>query len=254
MGMKIHEFSERTGLPPSTLRFYDLKKLLEPKQRLENGYRIYTEEQVSHALLIHSLRLADINIEDIYHFMHSGTEEKERLISNWRREVDSKISSLKIAKQYLSGMNAKEQQINLVKWEEPITFIWFRHMVPRKMNPFQSVMISELEKMNKLGLEVRPGIFLRTLESKGNTMVGEIGFILNKGYQSNLICDESYIEQQEPVLYATMDCNVYDQFMCFHFIRLVNRFGFKTKGLKLEKFDSPDDSTFSYMIPLLNPS
>ncbi|WP_255247467.1 MerR family transcriptional regulator [Paucisalibacillus globulus] len=254
MGMKIHEFSERTGLSPSTLRFYDLKKLLEPQQRLENGYRIYTEEQVSHALMIHSLRLADINIEDIYHFMHSGTEEKERLISNWRREVDSKISSLKIVKQYLSGMSAKEQQINLVKWEKPITFIWFRHTVPRKMNPFQSVMKSELEKINKLGLDVRPGIFLRTLESKANTMVGEIGFILNKGYQSNLICDESYIEQQEPVLYATMECNVYDQFMCFNFIRLVNRFGFKTNGLKLEKFESPDDSTFSYLIPLLNPS
>lgn len=48
MGMKINEFSERTGLPPSTLRFYDQKRLLEPKQRLENGYRIYTDDQVSH--------------------------------------------------------------------------------------------------------------------------------------------------------------------------------------------------------------
>lgn len=255
MGMKIQEFSERTGLPPSTLRFYDLKKLLEPKQRLENGYRIYTEEQVSHALLIHSLRLAGINIEDIYQFMHSDTEEKDRLISTWRREVDSKISSLKIAKQYLYGVTAKEQHINLVKWDEPIIFIWFRHTVPRKMNPFQSVMTSELEKIKKLGLEVRPGIFLRTIESKGNSMVGEVGFILNKGYPSNLICDESYmyIEQQEPMLYATMECNVYDQFMCFNFMRLVHRFGFKTKGLKLEKFESPNESTFSYMIPLLSP-
>lgn len=151
MGMKIHEFSERTGLSPSTLRFYDLKKLLEPKQRLENGYRIYTEEQVSHALIIHSLRLSGINIEDIYQFMHSDSEEKDRLISNWRRDVDSKITSLKIAKQYLYGMTAEEQHINLVKWDEPISFLWFRHTVPRKMNPFQSVMTSELEKIKKLG-------------------------------------------------------------------------------------------------------
>src|SRR5690606_21333635 len=116
------------------------------------------------------------------------------------------------------------------------------------------VMASELEKIKELGLEVRPGIFVRTLESKGDTMVGEVGFIFNKGYQSNLSCDESYIEQQEPVLYATMECNVYDPFMCFNFIRLVNRFGFKTKGIKLEKFESPDDRTFTYLIPLLNPS
>ncbi|MEZ7173198.1 MerR family transcriptional regulator [Sporosarcina sp. OR05] len=256
MGMKINEFSERTGLPPSTLRFYDQKKLLEPKQRLENGYRIYTNDQVSHALIIHSLRLSGISIEDIYQYMYSSEKEKERLISNWNHEVDSKISTLKIAKQYLSGVTAKEQHINLVKWDEPVLFIWFRHEVPREINPFQSVMTSELEKVKKLGLGVRPGIFIRTLESKGNSMVGEIGFILNKEYPSNL-CDKAgnmYIEQLEPTLYATMECNVYDPFMCFNFMRLVHRFGFRTKGVKLEKFESPDESTFRYMIPLLNPS
>jgi len=147
MGMKINEFSERTGLPPSTLRFYDQKKLLEPKQRLENGYRIYTDDQLYQALIIHSLRLAGISIEDIYQYLHSSEEEKERLLSNWRHEVDSKISTLKIAKQYLNGVTAKEQHINLVKWDESVAFIWFKHEVPRKINPFQSVMTVELEKV-----------------------------------------------------------------------------------------------------------
>ncbi|MGN7385444.1 helix-turn-helix domain-containing protein [Sporosarcina sp. SAFN-015] len=254
MGMKINEFSERTGLPPSTLRFYDQKRLLEPKKRLENGYRIYTDDQLSQALMIHSLRLAGISIEDIYQYLHSNEEEMERLISNWRHDVDSKISSLKIAKQYLNGVTAKEQHINLVKWDESVVFIWFRHEVQRKISPFQSVMISSSEKVKKLGLGVRPGIFIRTLESKGNTMVGEVGFILNKEYPSNLgDVSNMYIEQQEPALYATMECNVHDPFICFNFMRLVHRFGFKSKGLKLEKFESPIESTFSYMIPLLAP-
>lgn len=255
MGMKINEFSERTGLPPSTLRFYDQKRLLEPKQRLENGYRIYTDDQVSHALIIHSLRLAGISIEDIYLYLHSDEEEKERLISNWRHDVDTKISTLKIAKQYLNGVTANEQHINLVKWDESVVFIWYKHEVPRKINPFQSVMISDVEKVKKLGLAVRPGIYIRTIEAKGKSMVGEVGFILNKEYPSNLsdIDSNMYIEQLEPSLYATMECNVYDPFICFNFMRLVQRFGFKAKGIKLEKFESPSESTFSYMIPLLMP-
>jgi len=86
-------------------------------------------------------------------------------------------------------------------------------------------------------------------------MVGEVGFILNKEYPSNLsdIDSNMYIEQQEPTLYATMECNVYDPFICFNFMRLVHLFGFNSKGLKLEKFESPNESTFSYMIPVLIP-
>jgi DNA-binding transcriptional MerR regulator len=251
--MTINKFSERTGLAPSTLRFYDQKKLLEPLQRLENGYRIYTEEQVEQALIIHSLRLADIKIDDIYQFLHAEEGEKQQLISTWRQDVEAKLSSLKIAKQYLNGLNVKEQHMHLVKWDSPTTFVWFRHVVPRTMNPFQSVMMADIEKIKHLGIDVRPGIFIRTLESKGNSMVGEVGFMLNEEISMGLMKEDGNmkIEQLEPTLFATMEFNVYDPFMCFHFIKLVHRFGFHTKGFKLEKFEAPHALTFSYMIPLL---
>jgi len=54
-------------------------------KRLENGYRIYSENQVEKALIIHSLRLADIKIEEIYQFLQVGEGEKQQLISAWRR-------------------------------------------------------------------------------------------------------------------------------------------------------------------------
>ncbi|WP_082687121.1 MerR family transcriptional regulator [Bacillus sp. FJAT-27445] len=155
--MTIQKFSERTGLSPSTLRFYDQKKLLEPTGRLENGYRVYSEEQVQHAQMIHSLRLADISIPDIHVYLHADEEKRRQILSSWRREVDAKLSSLKIAKQYLNGMNAKEQHMHLIKWDERPTFIWFRHTVPRKMNPFQSAMISD---MGKIKTTRRTGGFL----------------------------------------------------------------------------------------------
>ncbi|EFV79576.1 hypothetical protein HMPREF1013_00175 [Bacillus sp. 2_A_57_CT2] len=253
MEMTINKFSERTGLSPSTLRFYDQKKLLEPMKRLENGYRIYSEDQVEKALVIHSLRLADIKVEEIYQFLHVDEGEKQQLISAWRQEVEAKLSSLNIAKQYLNGLNYKEQHMHLVKWASPTTFVWFKHVVPRRINPFQSVMKADMEKVKKLGINVRPGIFIRTIDAKGASMVGEVGFILNEENSFDSLKSHSniYIDRLEPTLYATMNFNVCDQFTCFHFIKLVHRFGFNTKGIKLEKFDSPNAQTFSYMIPLL---
>ncbi|MFK7692027.1 MerR family transcriptional regulator [Paenibacillus sp. HJGM_3] len=62
--MKINAFSYRTGLSPSALRFYDRKGLLSPT-RMSNGYRLYSEDQIGTALQIHSLRQADVPLEDI---------------------------------------------------------------------------------------------------------------------------------------------------------------------------------------------
>ncbi|WP_243356417.1 MerR family transcriptional regulator [Bacillus litorisediminis] len=60
----IQEFSKKTGLPPSKLRFYDKKGVLMPSTRLENGYRAYSADQIHLAKMIDSLRQADISIED----------------------------------------------------------------------------------------------------------------------------------------------------------------------------------------------
>ncbi|WP_316569606.1 MerR family transcriptional regulator [Neobacillus sp. YIM B06451] len=249
--MTIQRFSERTGLSPSTLRFYDQKRLLEPSGRLDNGYRVYSEEQVHQAQIIHSLRLADISIQVIHSYLEADEEKRQYLLSGWRQEVESKLASLQVAKKYLNGMNAKEQHMHLVRWDEQPTFIWFRHTVQRKLNPFQAAMLSDLGKTKQFGLDVRPGIYLRTLDSKGDTLTGEVGFILT-GKPSHLPAGgEMYFEKLKPMLYATLECNVNDPFICFQFMRQVHRFGFKSNGVKLEKFDSPSAQTFRYMIPIL---
>ncbi|WP_409276345.1 MerR family transcriptional regulator [Neobacillus sp. SCS-31] len=249
--MTIQKFSERTGLTPSTLRFYDQKKLLEPSERLENGYRVYSEEQVHQAQVIHSLRLADISIQDIYKFLEADEEKKQHLLSGWRHEVEAKLASLQVAKQYLNGMNAKEQHMHLVRWDEQPTFIWFRHTVQRKFNPFQTAMLSDVSKIQQWGLGVRPGIYLRTLDSKGDTLTGAVGFVLTDKPSHVPDCGEMYFEKLKPMLYATLECNIHDPFICFQFMRQVHRFGFKSNGVKLEKFDSPTAQTFRYMIPVL---
>jgi len=43
MNMKIGELAERTGIPASTIRYYEKEGLLPKAQRGANGYRVYQE-------------------------------------------------------------------------------------------------------------------------------------------------------------------------------------------------------------------
>lgn len=252
MEMTINVFSAKTGLPSSTLRFYDRKQLLPPARRLANGYRVYTEDQIDTALMIHSLRQAGIAIEDIKRFLKTNEEEKGRLITKWRKEVDEKLSALRIAKQYLGGIGPRENHIHLLKWEESVTFIWFPHTVPRKVHPFYNVMIADAEEVRRWGNQVSPAVYVRTLGSKGKTMTGEVGFILEKEpiIPANRRQD-AYVQTIEPTLFATMEGSVTDEFLCFQMMQMLRRYGFQAKGVKLEKFASIEDETFQYLIPLV---
>ncbi|MDT0163392.1 MULTISPECIES: MerR family transcriptional regulator [Bacillus] len=251
MEMNIQKFAERTGLPPSTLRFYDRKKLIEPAGRSEKGYRIYTEEQIHKAMVIHSLRQADIKIEEIQSYLQGEEEEKMNWISGWKRELEEKLASMNIAKQYLNSMDAEERHLHLVKWEGDSFFIWFRRTVPRTFHPFQEEMFEISERLKTLRIETKAGVFVRTLESKGDTITGEVGCLLQNQPCKEIGCyRDMYTERTGPSLFAAVECNVYDPFTCFHFMWQIQRFGFKAEGIKMEKYESPESRTFSYLIPL----
>jgi DNA-binding transcriptional MerR regulator len=249
--MNIQKFAERTGLPPSTLRFYDRKKLIEPAGRSEKGYRIYTEEQVYKAMIIHSLRQADIKIEEIQSYLQGEEEDKKNWISGWKRELEEKLASLNIAKQYLNSMHAEERHLHLVKWEGENCFIWIRRTVPRTFHPFQHVMAELSERLEMLRIETKPGVFVRTLESKGETITGEVGCLVHNQPGKEIGCfKDMFTERLGPILFAAVECNVYDPFTCFHFMRQIHRFGFKAEGMKLEKYENHASRTFIYLIPL----
>jgi DNA-binding transcriptional MerR regulator len=54
--MTIQTFSNRTGLPSSTLRYYEKEGLIKPDIRGENGYRLYREEQIPGDLFLKKLQ------------------------------------------------------------------------------------------------------------------------------------------------------------------------------------------------------
>ena len=69
MPYTIKDMSELTGLPASTLRYYDKQGLLPNLKRDGNNIRIFTEEDYRHLRIIECLKRSGLSIKDIKGFI-----------------------------------------------------------------------------------------------------------------------------------------------------------------------------------------
>ena len=63
--MQIKQFAQETALPAKTIRCYEEIGLLPAPDRLENGYRNYSEADVARARLVAGARRLDFSLDDI---------------------------------------------------------------------------------------------------------------------------------------------------------------------------------------------
>lgn len=70
--MKIHELAEKTGLTAPTIRFYEKEGLLDERHvlRLENNYRDYSEEAVTHLTMIKKFQTVGFSLSELKHVFH----------------------------------------------------------------------------------------------------------------------------------------------------------------------------------------
>ncbi len=92
MPYTIKDMSEMTGLPASTLRYYDKQGLLPNLRRDQNNIRIFTDEDYKNLRLIECLKRSGLSIKDIKNFIDMAEEGdtalNERLaIFTRRREI-----------------------------------------------------------------------------------------------------------------------------------------------------------------------
>lgn len=92
MPYTIKDMSELTGLPASTLRYYDKKGLLPNLRRDHNNVRIFTDDDYRQLRFIECLKRSGLSIKDIHNFItltkHGDTALNERLeIFTRRRDI-----------------------------------------------------------------------------------------------------------------------------------------------------------------------
>ena len=70
--MKINEVEERVGITKRNIRYYEKEGLLTPGRNSDNGYRDYTEDDVTELKKIKLLRKLDMPLEEIRRMQHGA--------------------------------------------------------------------------------------------------------------------------------------------------------------------------------------
>lgn len=79
MCYSIHEVSEKTGISPYVLRFYEKEGLLPHIHRSEGGIRYYTEEDIDLLGLICCLKKTGMQLKEIRTFVQLSDKGPETL-------------------------------------------------------------------------------------------------------------------------------------------------------------------------------
>ena len=78
-GLYSSEFAALFGVSRDTLLYYDRIGLFRPQLRAENGYQLYSLDQVHQFDLLRMLRLANLSLEEIDQCLQH--QHPERLLS-----------------------------------------------------------------------------------------------------------------------------------------------------------------------------
>jgi len=96
----IQDVSRQTGLPNSTLRYYEEIGLLEPVERAANGHRRYSQADLGRLILIKNLRRTGMSIEAMCDFValyrggRATARQRRELLQAHRRRVQAHVDEM----------------------------------------------------------------------------------------------------------------------------------------------------------------
>jgi MerR family transcriptional regulator, copper efflux regulator len=98
--MTIGQASERSGVPPKTIRFYEDVGLITPVARLANRYRAYDESNVQTLRFIHRARSLGFSLKEVdellalYRDRRRASRDVKRLALAHVADLDRKVAEL----------------------------------------------------------------------------------------------------------------------------------------------------------------
>jgi DNA-binding transcriptional MerR regulator len=108
--MKIGELSQKTGLPASTIRYYEGLGLLPPARRGQNGYRDYDDEALRRLNAVRASQSLGFTLEAIRGFFNGdGPCQYERVLAQIAvraREMEEEQAALDAQRRNLDAMRS----------------------------------------------------------------------------------------------------------------------------------------------------
>lgn len=122
--MKISEVEARSGVPASTLRYYESLGLLAPR-RSDNGYRAFTESDIQRLDLIGSAKQLGLELPEILDLLvlaDAGTctgvkASLQPVLTGRLEEVDRQIAALSRLRDHL--VSARDHVVSCPDSDEP---------------------------------------------------------------------------------------------------------------------------------------
>lgn len=108
--MTIGGLAKETGVGRETIRYYERRRLIEPVERRESGYRIYDENSAKKLLFIKNAQQLGFTLEEIGELMKLKVSVTGRCGAVKRRaeskleEIDKKVAALNSMKKVLKGL------------------------------------------------------------------------------------------------------------------------------------------------------
>ncbi|MES2253224.1 MAG: MerR family transcriptional regulator [Pseudomonadota bacterium] len=184
----IKDFSKLTQVSVQTLYHYDKFGLLKPSLRHANGYRIYSEMDLSRLQQIVALKFFGFELAQIKRLLSANTDSVEHL-SAQSQQLKEKAQSLFDASQVLdtviSSVTPRESSESHLPWEMIIKTIEVYHMTQKLEHAWIAKILSPDELVEYAQYE--QGLRSRFTESERKSfehswaeLIGQIGINLDK--------------------------------------------------------------------------
>ena len=106
--MKIGELSKQTGVPTSTIRFYEQKGLLPPPERKASGYRNYAQDAKDKLQLIKFSQSLGFTLDELPGLMQGHEGMDKDLIMQRLQQKYAEVESL------LQQLNNKKARLDML--------------------------------------------------------------------------------------------------------------------------------------------
>lgn len=114
--MRVNQLAKSLGITPDTVRFYTRIKVLQPVKSKVNGYREYSETDISRLKFVLSARQLGFAVDDIQQILAQADKDKSPC-PTVRRLIDQRLRETE--QQYLDMVQLRERMVLAVKdWSD----------------------------------------------------------------------------------------------------------------------------------------
>lgn len=108
--MKINQVEQAVGITKKNIRFYEDQGLVHPSRNLENGYRDYSEEDISILLKIKLLRKLSIPIDEIRRMQENRLSLPDCMMRHMIC-LDHEAKNLALIKEMCEELSRREESL-----------------------------------------------------------------------------------------------------------------------------------------------